>query len=146
MGKQTKGPLPAEVDQLRVQLQEWRRSRKGSAPIPPAIWDAAIPLANQFGVCRISRAVGMDYTLLRKKVALGKWRPAPTGPTFVEVPAGLLLPAPFGTHAGDQQSHRPQSAGVVVEISNADGARMRMCLEGSAVDAAGIVAAFLGQR
>jgi hypothetical protein len=146
MGKQTKGPLPAEVEELQIQLQEWRRTRKGPGPIPAPIWDAAVPLAIRFGVCRIGRAVGLDYTWLRKKVARAK-EASPGGSTaFLELPAGLVLPAPHASQRGDQESAWRPATGAMVEISTPDGAQFRMRLDGSAVDAAGIVAAFLGSR
>ena len=146
MGKQTKGPLPAEVEELQVQLQEWRLTRKGSCPIPAPIWDAAVPLAIRFGVCRIGRAVGLDYTWLRKKVARAKEALSAGGTTFLELPAEMVLPAPRAPQSGGQESTWLPTAGAVVEISTPDGAQFRMRLEGAAVDAAGIVAAFLGSR
>ena len=84
MGKQTKGPLPAEVEELQMQLQEWRHTRKGSCPIPAPIWDAAVPLAIRSGACRIGRAVGLDYTWLRKKVARVKEASSRGSTAFLE--------------------------------------------------------------
>lgn len=145
MGKQTKGPLPAEVEELQLQLQEWRLTRKGSCPIPAPIWDAAVPLAIRFGVCRIGRAVGLDYTWLRKKVARAKEASSAGGTAFLELPAEMVLPAPRSApQRGGQESGWLPAAGAVVEITKPDGAQFRMRLEGTAVDAAGIVAAFLG--
>jgi len=144
MGKQTKGPLPAEVEQLQVQLQEWRRTRKGPGPIPTPFWDAAVPLAIRYGVCRIGRAVGLDYTWLRKKVARVKEASAAAGATFLELPAGMVLPEPCTPPMDRQESGWHATAGAVVEISRPDGAQFRMRLEGAAVDAVGMVAAFLG--
>jgi len=145
MGKQTKGPLPAEVEKLQVQLQEWRLTRKGSCPIPAPIWDAAVPLAIRFGVCRIGRAVGLDYTWLRKKVARANAASSTGGTAFLELPAEMVLPAPHrAPQRGGQDSGWLPTAVAVVEITKADGAQFRMRLQGAAVDAAGIVAAFLG--
>jgi len=144
MGKQSKGPLPAEVEQLQMQLLEWRRTRKGPGPIPAPIWDAAVPLAIRYGVCRIGRAVGLDYTWLRKKVARAKEASAAVGAAFLELPAGMVLPAPCTPPTHSQGSGWQATAGAVVEISRPDGAQFRMRLEGAAVDAVGMVAAFLG--
>jgi hypothetical protein len=103
MGKQTRGPLPAEVEALRLQLQEWRLTRKGSCPIPAPIWDAAVPLAIRFGVCRIGRAVGLDYTWLRKKVARANGASSTGDTAFLELPAEMVLPTP----------HRARGAGRI---------------------------------
>ena len=62
MGKRITGPLPAEVSQLQERVEAWRRARKHGAPTPSELWEAATALAMQFGVCRIGRAVGLDYT------------------------------------------------------------------------------------
>lgn len=139
-----KGPLPAEVEELQMQLQEWRFTRKGSCPIPAPIWDAAVPLAIRFGVCRIGRAVGLDYTWLRKKVARAQEASSAGSTAFLELPAEMVLPMPRASQGGGQEPGWLPTAGAVVEITTRDGAQFRMRLEGAAVDAAGIVAAFLG--
>lgn len=144
MGIQTKQPLPAEVEQLQRQLQEWRQTRRKSEPVPAVIWDAAVPMAMEFGVCRISRAVGLDYTWLRKKVASAKAKAEATTLGFLELPASLVLSGVGGQREAGQDPCGLPGTGAVIEVSSADGARMRVCLAG-AVDAAGIVAAFLGR-
>ena len=69
MAVRSTAPLPAEAEQLKQQIQDWRRAKANpSVPMPGALWGAAIRLAKGFGVCRISRAVGLDYGWLRKRV------------------------------------------------------------------------------
>jgi hypothetical protein len=58
--------------------------------MPGEIWDHAVVLARQFGVCKVARAVGLDYTALRKKVATAKELPGLVLPTFVELPGTLF--------------------------------------------------------
>ena len=146
MGIQGKGPLPKEVEHLQRKVQEWRQVRAGSEPTPGAIWDAAAALAAEFGVCRIARAVGLDYSWLRKKVAAAN-HPGPARAVFVELPRGLMVPqvpAPMGQSQAD--SNWALGPGPVINLATPDGTRLRICLEaGQAVDAAGIVAAFLGR-
>jgi len=144
MGIQTKHPLPAEVGQLQRQIQEWRQTRRKSEPVPAAIWAAAVPMAMEFGVCRIGRAVGLDYTWLRKKVAAAKAKAEVTTPGFLELPASLVLGEAGGRREAGQDPCDVPRTSAVIELSSADGARMRLCLNG-AVDATGIVAAFLGR-
>jgi hypothetical protein len=98
--------------------------------MPAELWSAAVVLAQKFGVCRIARALPLDYTSLRKRT-----EKAPESglvkPTFVQLPA-TLAPAPPPT---------------TIEISARDGSRMVIHLEaGRSMEAAGIVAAFLGGR
>ena len=141
--------MPAEVEQLREQVQVWRRTRKVGTPTPAAIWDAAVPLALEFGVCRIGRAIGLDYTWLRKKVAKAKEQGRPSTPTFVELPGGLVAPnAQVTLEAGREPAPWwPMASGPLIEVSTPSGARMRICMEpGKVVDVAGIVASFLGRE
>ena len=61
MGKRNTDPLPEEVDFLRMEVQEWRRTKAGpGAPMPTEIWETAVRLARGFGVCRIARATERD--------------------------------------------------------------------------------------
>jgi hypothetical protein len=124
------------VVRLQQQVQHWRRAKEGRFSISPEeFWDAAVPLAVQFEVCWIARAVGLDYGGLRKRVAEATG-PSTSQPTFVELP--LVTPQPQGDPA-------PES-GLVIDISRPDGARMRISLKpGIDLDAAGIVEAFAGR-
>jgi hypothetical protein len=100
--------------------------------MPGELWDAAVALAKVFGVCRMARALTLDYTALRKRT-----EKAPEAglvkPTFVQLPATLASENP--------------PAPTTIEITARDGARMRIHLEtGRGMEAASIVAAFLGTR
>ncbi len=146
MGKRNSDALPKEVDQLKVRVQEWRRTKTGSSAMPREMWDAAIRLAKAFGVCRISRAVGLDYGWLRKKAAKWEAQPPSVSSTFLELPAGIVVAEPLCREPGRAwETGGFLDPGPVIDISTADGARMRIRLEGGrSLDAAGIVAAFLG--
>lgn len=67
MVKPRKEPSPERLDALRGQIQNWRESRKVPGPMPGELWDGAVVLARKFGVCRIARALTLDYTSLRKR-------------------------------------------------------------------------------
>ncbi|BDU71519.1 hypothetical protein [Mesoterricola silvestris] len=131
MKKAQEDPSQEQLDQLRHQIQEWRKARKGPGPMPEELWSRAVALAKAFGVCPIARALPLDYTALRKRVE----KHSETGlvkPTFVELPATLAPVAPLPT---------------TIEISARDGARMVIHLEaGRGMETASIVAAFLGSR
>ena len=148
MGKRNIDPLPKEVDQLKLQVQEWRRSKTRSSCMPREIWDAAIRLAKRFGVCRISRAVGLDYGWLRKKAGQLEAQPSDVLPTFLELPVGIVVAEPLSQERGsDLEVGCLLDSGPMIDISTPDGARMRIRLEaGRSLDAAGIVAAFLGPK
>ncbi len=135
MVKPRKEPSPVQLDALRGQIQNWRQRRKVPGPMPEELWGAAVALAKEFGVCRIARALAIDYTSLRKRT-----EKAPGSglvkPTFVQLPATLV--------SENMPSTNP---GATIEISARDGSRMLIHLEtGRGMEAATIVAAFLGTR
>ena len=143
MGKRNTGPLPAEVGLLQQRVEAWRRTRAKGAPTPGELWETATELAMQFGVCRIGRAVGLDYTCLRKQVAKAKDKGTHTPAAFVAFPTELVMPN-IPPAKGDPEVTWDQGPGPMIEISTPGGARMRICLEaGQGADAVGIVAAFL---
>jgi len=65
MGKRSSGPLPVEADRLKAAVQSWRESRNKVGPMPADLWQCAMGLAVKHGVCRIARAIGVDYSALR---------------------------------------------------------------------------------
>ena len=123
VGKRNTDPLPEEVDLLQREVQECRRTKVGpGAPMPYEIWETAVRLAREFGVCRIARATGLDYVWLRKKL---ERRPAPaTGPTFVEMPIEMMAEA--GSDSGKMLGGPDRgNPGTIVEVAGPDGSRMR---------------------
>jgi hypothetical protein len=146
MGKRNTDPLPEEVDSLRREVQEWRRTKAGpGTPMPAAIWEAAVRLARGFGVCRIARATGLDYVWLRKKLERRAGAAPATAPTFLEVPIEIVIPEQASDLEGKAGGFGPSRAGTVIEVAAADGSRMRIQLGAGSLDAAGVVAAFLGR-
>jgi len=138
-------PFPKEAGPLKQQVEAWRKARSGPEPMPEALWNDAVQLARQFGVCLIARAVGIDYSGLRNKV-----RKAMELPVAVNQPAFIELAQSSGGADGtvDCQGEPVRSgAGSTIEISRPDGLRMRIHLEaGRGNETAEIVAAFLGSR
>jgi hypothetical protein len=103
--------------------------------MPGAIWDAAVALAREFGICRVSRALAIDYSALRRRAEVIEGHSL-VRPTFVQLPATL-----------DSDGGMAPAPGTTIEISARDGSRMRICLEaGRGNEAASIVTAFLGSR
>lgn len=142
MAGRNSAPLPAEAERLKEQIQGWRQAKaNGSAPMPSDLWTAAIRLAKQFGVCRVSRAVGLDYSWLRKRVADAGGAAVPVATRFLELSAAQIQPMAVAADAG-----WPAGSGPVIEVSAPDGARMRIRLESDrALDLGGLVASFLGR-
>ena len=118
MGKRGNGPLPTAMDHLKKQVQAWCHAKKSEEPRPRKIWDSAVQLALQFGVCRIGRAVGLDYTSLHHQVAKTKEQLLCAGPTFVEIPAALMLPTAPALEANNVPGAPwPQGSGPVIDLN-----------------------------
>lgn len=147
MGKHAKGPLPRAAELLRQRIVAWRNGPRTPA-MPEELWDAVVELAQDHGVCPIARAVGVDYATLRRKVAQAPAKAVHpvVKPAFLELPTRMMVAAqPTTAFPAEPDPIRPLDAGSVIDISTPDGARLRLRLEvGCAVDAAGIVSAFLG--
>ena len=92
-------------------------------------------LAKEFGVCRMARALTLDYTALSKRTEQFP-EAGLVKPTFIHLPMAVapeMTPSP--------------APGAMIEISTPDGARLHIHLEaGRGMEAASIVAAFLGAR
>jgi hypothetical protein len=116
--------------------------------MPSEIWDRAVVLARVFGVCKVARAVGLDYSALRKKVAKALDKPGLVKPTFVELPGRMVTGEALSDQSPrDLETGRAVGAGTLIDISTPDGSRIRIHLEpGHSMEAAGVVAAFIGSR
>lgn len=68
------GVCPATT-KLSARLAEWRAAHKPPSPIPSAIWARAAELAAEHGICKVSRALRLDYSRLKRLVG-----PAPSPP------------------------------------------------------------------
>lgn len=148
MGKQRKEPSSEDLDPVREQIRAWRETRRLPGPMPSEIWDRAVVLAWVFGVCKVARAVGLDYSALRKKVAKAMEKPGLVKPTFVELPGRMVTDEGLSEQwPRDLEIRRTEGTGALIDISTPDGSRIRIQLEaGCGMEAAGIVAALMGVR
>ena len=129
MGKRNTEPLPEEVNLLQLKVQEWRRTKAGpGTPMPKGIWDAAVRLAHEFGVCRIARATGLDYVWLRKKLERRLGPTLASSPSFVEVLIEMVTPAQTRDVGGKSDGPGPSVDVTVIEVAGPDGSRMRIQL------------------
>lgn len=83
------GTLPdtRRIHGLRRRLERWRQTRPHQrAPIPAAVWAAAVVVARQHGVYQTARALPIDYGALKAHVARADGGADGAGPpTFVEL-------------------------------------------------------------
>ena len=129
MGRQARGGLgDPGVREVRDQIERWRRTRTKRSPMPAGLWAKAVALARTSGLCPIARALRVDYaSLARRLEADGGERSARIeSGGFVELRGADLL-----------------GGGTVVEVAEADGARLTIRLAaGHALDAPALVGAF----
>ena len=105
------------LEQTRRGITRWRETRTHrGAPMPAALWTAAIALARQHGLYPTARALRLDYGSLKTRVdAAGAGR-GPS-PAFVELPA--VRPTGLGP--------------CVIDLAAPRGRRMRIEVSGVTV-------------
>jgi hypothetical protein len=125
MRAKSKVTLPAGVKRVRAELEEWRGQRDRGNRIPEALWEAAVAAARQHGVHRVSRALGLDYSCLKRRMREGSGGER----LFVELGA----------------SRSASGTSCVVELEKGNGAKLRVCVDDAAtVDWCRVKEAFLG--
>ena len=118
----------AALHELRTQIEQCRQGHHRRAPLPEQLWRQAMSWARKLGPYQASRALGVSYDSLRRRM---ENRP-PNGPvstSFVEFQGAQLLDL---------------DAGGVVEVVDEAGARLTIRVSARALDAAAVVAAFRG--
>ena len=61
--------LPVTMDGVRAELEAWRAQRRRGERIPGGVWRSVVGAAQRHGVDRVSRALGLDYVRLKRRVA-----------------------------------------------------------------------------
>jgi hypothetical protein len=56
------------ISEVQGGLEVWRASKSVPRRIPPEIWGKAVRLASVFGVGRVSQALRLGYTELKRKM------------------------------------------------------------------------------
>jgi hypothetical protein len=109
--------ISVELKQTRRRIMRWLETRTHrGAPMPAALWAAAIALAQQHGLYTTARALRVDYGSLKKRLEAGDAGRV-ASPTFVELPAA-----------------RPSGLGpCVIDLEVPRGRRMRIEVTGVTV-------------
>lgn len=129
---QKRKALPAHVGQVRNRIEHWRKTRlRRTSPMPEELWREAAELACTHGVYPISRALGVSYESLKRRIEdHGEFTQSRQSETasFVELSMTQLV---------GREERR-----AVVELSSGDGARMVVELSGYEVDVQGLAESF----
>ncbi len=109
--------IPEPIVQLQQQIDEWRSAQTRRTKLPESFWQAAVDLAQQYGLYQTASPLRLDYMRLKKRVmetAVPRRKAAQ--PAFVE----LIRPP-----ATELQE-------CVIEFESAQGAKMRIQWKASA--------------
>jgi hypothetical protein len=79
-----------QLEQLKKRFANWRYTRKSKTAIPDRLWNSAVKIAGQCGLCRTAKALRLNYYDLKKRIdayadassssaAFIEWSPSPTG-------------------------------------------------------------------
>jgi hypothetical protein len=115
--------VPAETEKNQPTLEEvqelfalWRNQKKRRDPIPPALWESAVSLAEQHSINMVAKHLRLNYNELKMRVKgypivpAGKKR----SPTFIELAAINTLECTI-------EMEKP-------------GKKMKMCVRGTSVN------------
>ena len=121
-----------EIERVREQVEQWRKTRTGHTRMPEEIWTGLVPLAQEHGVYGIARRLGINYQALKKRVAASsKTSRLARAPRARFVDVGPVL------------SIGPASCNNVVEVVGAGGNRLTVRLGNPAgLDVAALIREF----
>lgn len=110
--------LPAPLESVRHQFERWREGkRKPREPIPEHLWEEAAKLRDKYPLSRISKALRVNHTDLKRRVIGQKAEPGAkkqSAPLFVELDC----------------IHPFCASECIVEMEDAFGSKMRMRFKG----------------
>ena len=132
------GPLQVsshpDIEDVRLRLQSWRKTRQHGARIPENLWVLAVKLARVHRPATVAHALGLDYYGLKERIESAGpsiSQKETTAPAFVEL-----------------ISHEPtRFSECTLEIEDRHGSKMRVHLKSSETpDLGTISSAFLRAR
>ncbi len=118
MRTKTKPAMAPSLTRGCRRFKSWRDRNRPRTRLPEELWALAVDLAQEQGLNKTVRALGLDYNALKRKVAGSNKRKASeeASPGFIE-----CFPAVGSVH-------RPE---CTVELEDVAGARMRIHLKGT---------------
>jgi len=121
------------LQEILTRFETWRKRKKPGSRIPKSLWAGAVDLCGVHSICEVSRALGLNYTELKRRYAAATQEAQmqqPTSACFVEIPALAI------------------SSTCVVELSNASGATMKMTFQAQSLhpDPVAMIRGFLSRK
>jgi hypothetical protein len=109
---------PPTLAEVQSRFADWRKNKKHRSRIPENLWTAAVMLSQEHSLHKISRALGLSYTDLKKRVKSHKTLHAcstSSSPDFIPIAIPPM-----------------HSAECIIEMEHHNGNRMRMHFTGKA--------------
>jgi len=135
--KRRPAAMPEEVRRVQARIEYWRRTRKKRTAMPAHIWQEAAELARVHGIYRTAQVLRLSYDSLKRHVtgAPDDGRGGKKSyPGFVDLGPARMMGI-------------GQPTGPVVELSDADGAKLTIRLTGGCeLDARALAEAFWSRR
>jgi hypothetical protein len=130
MARPSESRTAQRLHEARTGIDVWRWTRQKRSPMPEELWAQAARLAQNLGVWRVARDLGLCYESLKRRVEERASRKDADAVRFVEVRDADVVDV-AGSNA------------TVVELHASDGTRMTVRLgSGTPVDLQALVAAF----
>ncbi len=121
--------VPADLSDLKTQLDSWRGSHRQRARIPDHFYTAAVSLLDRYSVSTICRETRLRPASLRKRLApIRATTPAPLAPPtpFLQLTAADLAPRP--ADAADRHARllfeRADGSRLTIHVPSADRAHL----------------------
>ncbi len=110
--------FPPTLAEVQASFADWRKNKKHRRPIPEDLWTAAVRLSPEHSLHKISTALSLSYTDLKKRVKSDKTSHATgTSPSLEFIPLDISP-----THPAE----------CIVEMEHRNGNKMRMHFKGKA--------------
>ena len=127
--------IPVALSTARRQFDQWRSRQRKRARLPQELWRQAAALAQEHGLNKTSRALGLKYYSLKKhlnQASADGLVAAKAEPDFIELLPGVMMPG---------------SIECTIELADGGGSTVRMHLKGAGLpDLASLAGVFRGSR
>jgi hypothetical protein len=99
MGQRVSHPVAPVLEEAQRGFTAWRSNGRKGQRIPQELWQLATAAARELGVNPVSRAIGLDYVRLKRRLDRSDTRQSKTSPTvaaatFVEFPINPVARTP----------------------------------------------------
>ncbi len=99
MGQRVSHPVAPVLEEAQRRFTAWRSNGRKGQRIPEELWQLATAAAGELGVNPVSRAIGLDYVRLKRRLDRSDTRQSKTSPTvagatFVEFPMNTVARTP----------------------------------------------------